>query len=198
MSRTRWGAVVLALVAAATPAPAKNTPLPYRVVIASSWGDGAGSDTFRMDLQRAVADAFGRGCFTEVVVVDDDPANAAGDLLLAIYLSDAIEEIRFDDTIAGALMPGEPAKELRREAFFQVSVDARLTSRADLAPVEGKAFVAAIARRPMVLGEDPQASARQLAIERIVSDLSKTFCRNADKLARKIKAAMPAETTPPR
>ena len=62
-----------------------------------------------------MADAFGRGCFTEIAVVDDDPAQAAGDLLLAIYLSDAIEEIRFDDTIAGALMPGEPGKELRRQ-----------------------------------------------------------------------------------
>ena len=198
MSRTRWGAVALALAAAATPVPAKNTPLPYRVVIASTWGDGAGSDAFRMDLQRAVADAFGRGCFTEVVVVDDDPEQAAGDLLLAIYLSDAIEEIRFDDSIAGALMPGEPGKELRRQAFFQVSVDARLTSRIDLAPVEGKELVAAITRRPMVLGEDPQASARQLAIERIVHDLSKTFCRSTDKLARKIKAAMPAEPATPR
>lgn len=191
-------AAALALVAAASPATAKGGPLPYRVVIASSWGDGAGSDAFRIDLQRAVADAFGGACFTEVAVVDDDPADTAGDLLFTIDLSDAFEELHFDDSIAGALMPGEPAKALRREAFFQVAVDARLTTRADLAPIERKAFVAHIARRPMVLGEDPQASARQLAIDRIVSDLSKTFCRGADKLGRKIKAAMPDGGAPPR
>jgi hypothetical protein len=193
--RVLGAALALALIA--SPAAAAAGGLPYRIVIAPEWGAGAGSDVFRDDVGRAVADALSHACFAEVALADG-ATRPEGDLLLALYLSNAIEELRFDDPIAGALMPGEPGKELRREAYFEVSIDAELRSLADLALIERKAINARIARRPMILGEDPQATARQEAIDRIVRDLAKAFCRGGDKLAKKIKAALEPSASSPR
>jgi hypothetical protein len=192
MTSRSLGAVV-ALALTASPAAAASSPLPYRLVIAPAWGEGAGSDVFRDDVGRAVADALSRSCFAAVALADGE-TRPDGDLLLALYLSNAIEELRFDDPIAGALMPGEPGKELRRQAYFEVSVDAELRSLADLTPIERKSMNAHIVRRPMILGEDPQATAREEAIDRIVRDLSKAFCRSTDKLAKKIKAVLDRDT----
>jgi hypothetical protein len=41
----------------------------------------------------------------------------------------------------------------------------------------------------MMIGEDPQASARALAVERIVGDLVKAFCKGAAKIEKKIRDA---------
>jgi len=188
---------VLAAALTAGPAAAASAPLPYRVVIAPAWGEGAGSDVFRDDVGRAVADGLSRSCFAGIALADGE-TRPEGDLLLSLYLSNAIEELRFDDPIAGALMPGEPGKELRREAYFEVSVDAELRALADLAPIERKSMNIHIVRRPLILGEDPQATAREEALERIVRDLSKLFCRGTEKLGKKIKAVLDGNSPPSR
>jgi hypothetical protein len=186
------GALVLALGAAGwVTAPALAAGgLPYRVAIYPTWGAEAGSDAFLSDLSHALADALSHGCYAGVEIVDDVPAEAQVDLLLSVVLSDVLEELTFEDSISGALQPGEPTKELRRVARFEVSVASTLETLVTRRPVESKRLVASISRRPLVLGEDPQVTARQLAIERIVSDLRKAYCRGGAKLLRKIQKAL--------
>ena len=197
MTRSAFLALALAIGVASGPSATvfASETIPYRVAIAPTWSDGAGSDAFRGDLSHALADTLSHGCFSGVQIVDDDPASAHAELLLTVLLSDVLEELRFEYSIAGALQPGEPSKELRRVARFEVRVDSTLTTLATRRPVANKHLVADISRRPLVLGEDPQVTARQLAIERIVSDLQKAYCRGGAKFLRKIQDAL---VEPPR
>jgi hypothetical protein len=183
-------ALVVALLLAA---PSHAAPvLPFRTAVTLEWGEGAGSDAFRDDLGRALTQSLAQGCFAGVELVADDPATAHADLLLSVLLSDVSEELRVEDSIAGALQPGEPGKELRRVALFEVSVNATLDTLAGRVPVARKQLRASVSRRPLVLGEDPQVTARSRAIEQIVSALKKAFCRGGAKQEGKIREALAA------
>lgn len=172
---------------------------PYHLAVETRWGPGAGSDAFRADVGRALSESFAGGCFAEVSLVEDARPATEADLLLVVVLSGVEDETRFEDSIATALQPGEPSKELRRVAHFEVVVDATLQSPAG-GVVQSKRLVASISRRPVMVGEDPQMMARSEAVDRIVADLTKTYCKGGDKLERKIKAALaaPAEGPTPR
>jgi hypothetical protein len=187
----RCARAVLMTLLVAAPARAAQ-PFPFRTAVTLEWGEGAGSDAFRDDLGRALAGALAPGCFTAVELVGDDPAAVHADLLLTVLLADAVEELRVEDSIAGALQPGEPGKELRRVAEFEVTVQATLATFATHLPVSGKHLVAHVSRRPLVLGEDPQVTARADAIQQIVTALTKAFCRGGAKQEAKIRQALDA------
>jgi hypothetical protein len=192
----RCARTLVATLLVAAPAPAAP-PLPFRTAVLLEWGEGAGSDAFRDDLGRALTGALTPGCFTAVELVGDDPAAVHADLLLTVLLSDAEEELRVEDSIAGALQPGEPGKELRRIARFEVTVQATLATFDGRRPVSGKHLVANVSRRPLVLGEDPQVTARADAIDQIVSALTKAFCRGGAKQESKIREALAAAAHAP-
>lgn len=171
----------------------------FSTELAVRWGAGAGSDAFRVDLSRSLAEALATRCFTGVVTAG--VAGAQGtDLVFDVVLSDAVDETLFDDSIAGALQPGDPGNELRRVTRFEVSVDATLTSRATRAVVIRKHFAARVSRRPLYLGEDAHATARAEAIEDIVRDLCRGLGCGGAKLERKIREALgntaPAASAP--
>ena len=195
----RLAALASALAAAlanAGPAAAE-APLPYRLAVEVKWGAGGGPEAFRDDVARALADAFAGRCYAAAAESGGDEASTTADLRLFVGLSALKEQLRFLDSVATSLQPGDPAKELRRVAIFDVTVDGALTTMANGAPVQGKHFVVSLSRQPIVPGEDPQATARALALERIVDDLRKAMCKGTDKLDKKIKAALAAaEGTP--
>jgi hypothetical protein len=153
------------------------------------FGGEAGSDAFRADLERGIEDALVANCFAHVIPAGDDPAAASGDLVLTVVLDHVRDETRFDDSIAEALKPGQPERELRREARFAVDVAATLSARATGALVLTRSFRADATRRPLIIGEDPQAYARSQAIERIVSEIRRGLC--SAKAVRRIAEAVP-------
>jgi hypothetical protein len=154
------------------------------------WGAGAGSDAFRDDLARTLAQALAPRCFTGVSVAGQDAAAENAALTFDVILSHAVDETRFDDSISGALQPGEPSQELRRVTYFEVAVDAALTARSSGALVSRKHLVAHVSRRPVYVGEDSRATARAEAIDDIVRDLTRALGCGGDKLARKIRDAL--------
>jgi hypothetical protein len=162
---------------------------PFRTALAVRWGAGAGSDAFREDLSRSLAATLAGRCFAGVAVFEHDPQPDAA-LDFSVVLSDVLDETRFDDSIAATLQPGEPAKELRHLAHFEVTVDAALTTRETGALIKRKHFVAHVAHRPVYLGEDAQASARSEVIDNIVADLSRALGCGGAKLERKIREAL--------
>ena len=172
------------------PAAAARQIAPFRAALAVSWGEGAGSDAFRDDLRRTLAAAFAGGCFAGVVIVDHDPTPVDADLVFTVVLSKVLDETRFDDSIATTLQPGEPGKDLRRVTRFEVTVDATLSARATGTLVRRKHLVAHVSRRPMVLGEDSQATARAETIDNIVADLARGLDCGGAKLTRKIREAL--------
>jgi hypothetical protein len=201
--RTRGLAVRLAVSACASAltfvpsAPAKELA-PFRVALAVRWGPGAGSDAFLDDLSRALASTLATGCFATVTIAPPGGAGAPADLDYDIVLANVVDEIRFDDSIAGALQPGEPTKELQRTTHFEVTVDARLSARVNGALVNAKHLVAHVSHRPVYVGEDPQAAARAEAIEDITRDLTRALGCGKAKLKEKVRAAVgeAAEATP--
>ncbi len=194
MSRIGAGArgalAALAAASSATAAFAAKEIAPYRAALVVSWGEGAGSDAFRDDLARVLGESLAERCFAAVTTVEHDPAGPAPDVAYKVILSHAVDETIFDDTIAGALQPGEPSQELRRVARFEVSVDATLMAEANGAIVNRKHLVPRISRRPIFIGEDPQAIARSQAIDQIVVDLSKSLGCGTPKLTKKIREAL--------
>ena len=177
-------------VAIVTPVTAAKEIAPYHVALDVSWGEGAGSDAFRDDLSRSLAQALASRCFTGVAIAGRDSAAESAELVFDIVLSDVVDETRFDDSIAGALQPGEPTQELRRVTYFEVTVDATLAARGNAALVNRKHLVAHVSRRPVYVGEDAQATARAEAIDDIVRDLTRALGCGGDKLARKIRGAL--------
>jgi len=177
-------------VAATGSALAAKTLAPFPVALDVRWGANAGSDAFRDDLQRALAKILATECFSGVTIAGGDDAARAGALGYDVVLSGAVDETLFDDSIAATLQPGDPAKELRRVARFEVTVDASLTARVTGKLVSRKHLVAHVTRRPVYVGEDPQAMARVEAIGNIVHDLSRALGCGGTKLARKIEEAV--------
>ncbi len=185
-------AIVCALEAFPAPASAAKTTAPYRVTLGVAWGQGAGSDAFRDDLSRSLAQALASRCFSGVVLDGGDSSGAESELEFQVVLSHAVDETRFDDSIAGALQPGEPSQELRRVTYFKVSVDAALTTKIGGNLIHRKHIVSRVSRRPVFVGEDPRAIARAEAIDNIVRDLTRALGCGGDKLSRKIRAALDA------
>jgi hypothetical protein len=163
---------------------------PYPVSLDVRWGAGAGSDAFRDDLQLALGAALATRCFSDVAIAGRDDDAEASALEFHVVLSGAVDETRFDDSIAVTLQPGEPAKDLRRVTRFEVTVDASLVARATGALVNRKHLVAHVTRRPVYVGEDPQAMARSEAIGNIVHDLTRSLGCGGAKLERKIREAV--------
>ena len=167
-----------------------KTVAPFRAELAVHWGDPAGSDAFLDDLKRSMAATLATACFAAVVLADGDEKPAESELVLTLVVAQTVDETRFDDPIAATLEPGEPSKELRRVAEFDVAMEASLSVRATGAPVYRKRFVASAVRRPMYVGEDPQATARAQTIVNAVRELTKTLGCGGEKLERKIRAAL--------
>lgn len=187
---TRVRRVVLTLLAVtALEAHAKEVA-PFRTDVVVRWGQGAGSDVFRDELARAVASRLATGCFAGVTVVERAAEDPGVDLLYAVVLSNVVDETRFDDTIAGALKPGEPTNELRRVAYFEITVDATLSTQGSGTIVHHKHLVARASRRPIYIGEDPQAFAREEATHDVVQTLARSLGCGGAKLSRKIREAL--------
>ena len=186
----RLALLACAGVAIALPAAAAKEIAPYRVALAVGWGAGAGSDAFRDDLSRSLAQALASRCFAGVALAGPDSKAEGAELTFSVVLSGVVDETRFDDSIAGALQPGEPARELRRVTYFEVTVEAALTARASGALVNQKHLVAHVTRRPVYVGEDSRATARAEAIDDIVRDLIRALGCGGDKLTRKIGTAL--------
>ena len=204
MSRTAGAAsallAALALVAggpvAAAPKGAAANRLPYDLAVVARWGANAGSEAFRQDLARAVEDEFVERCVYRVVDAGNDVESARSDLILTIVLANAVDETRFDQAIGDALKPGDPANELRKTAVFSVDVDAQIATRAGRRAIRAHHLHEEASRRPIVIGEDPQESARREAIDRIAMDLRKHLC-GSSSAQRSIREAMAAEPPAP-
>ena len=169
---------------------AGKTVAPVRVALAVRWGAGAGSDAFRDELARSAAATLATRCFAAVVIADAEPWPEDTDLVLRVDLSDVVDETRFEDSIAGALQPGEPTKELRRVAHFEMTVDATLSTRLTERSVARKHFAVSAYRRPVYIGEDPQDYVRVQAITDVVDDLRRGLGCGGTKLDRKIREAL--------
>ncbi len=196
MNRWRGGAYArLALsvglgVSSVTPAAAAKELAPYRAVLSVSWGPGAGSEAFRDDLSRSLAQGLASSCFAGVAISGGVSVAAGAELVVDVSLSHVVDETLFDDSIAGALQPGQPTQELQRVTHFEVTVDATVAARTTGALVSRKHFVAHVSRRPVYVGEDPQATARAEAIDSIVRDLTRALGCGGAKFARKLRGAL--------
>ncbi|HZN55166.1 MAG TPA: hypothetical protein VFB67_07580 [Candidatus Polarisedimenticolaceae bacterium] len=191
-ARRALGAAVLAAGAAAdaqaaSPATTRSTMLLVR------WGANAGSESFRADVARALAQSLRAACLPRIQEVDDAAASPDADLSLSVILFDALDEVRYDDSIAGALQSDDPGHELRRVARFEVSMEATLEARGAGAVIRRKRARSHIFRRPMVVGEDPRETAQTEAIDDLVREVRKGMCKDGDKLERDVAAALAAE-----
>jgi hypothetical protein len=188
-------AVCVAATLGAPVARAKESA-PFRTELSVRFGQGAGSDEFRDELARAVADGLADGCFTTVAIAPIPPEEAAFELGLEIIVSDVLDETRFDDPIAGVLQPGEPTAELRRDARFGMTIDVTLFSKASRATIRQKRIWGNADVRPAYVGEDSQAVARAEAIDDSVRRLKRALGCGSAKLSRAIRGALAAPPAP--
>ena len=161
-----------------------------RVQLSVRWGADAGSDNLRDDLERALAEQLSSTCFTSVVIADAPPTRDDVDLVLDLVLSHAVEETRFEDTIATSLQSGDPGKELRVVARSAMALDATLEVRATGTLLSRKRVSADVSRRPLYVDEDPQATARTGAIAAAVRALEKALGCGGAKLEHDVRRAL--------
>ena len=193
MTRAARRALAAAAIGASGFAFGASPPAAPPTALAVRWGSNAGSDSFRSELTRAFADALGRACLPQIVVDEEGSAASETPLRLSILLSDVVDEIVYEDTIAGTLQSDDPGHELRRVARYEVTMDAALETSASGTVVRRKRARGHVLRRPMVLGEDPRAFAQGEVIDDLVREIKKGICKDGEKLARSIDAALAAE-----
>jgi hypothetical protein len=179
-------------------ASAADTPqrVPYTTALIVRWGEGAGSDAFRDDLERSVAAHLATKCFEDVVLPHGEETPSS-QLTLTVELSDVLDETRYDGSIASTLQPDGPA-EVNNHAEFLVTVDVHLNVTDTGAYVTGKRFRAHSVWRPMYVGEDAQEVARSHSIRDAVADIAKGLGCGKAKLEKNIRDAMKSDAGEPR
>jgi hypothetical protein len=195
MSRSFPSTVMLAALALAGTVAAKDKApdlRPYTLAVEARWGHAPGPEAFRADVERALATSAAAGCVAEIAAGSDAVSGGRSDLVLVVTLDSFIEEIRFDDSLATAVTPGEPTKELRRVAVVEVDNTVLLSVRDGDREVATKSFRADVTYRPMYIGEEPQATARARVIEEITDETRKLLCKTGGKLAARIREEAPA------
>jgi hypothetical protein len=193
--RSRIAAAAALLAASPLLAKDKNKPpdlQTFTLAVEARWGEGAGPEAFRADIERALAASAGRGCVAEVTAGADAVHEGASDLVLIATLEGFVEEVRFDDSLATAVAPGEPTQELRRVAIADLDNTLQLSVREGAHEVASKSFHADVHYRPMYVGENPQETARQRIIERISDETKKLLCKTDGKLAARVREASSA------
>jgi hypothetical protein len=160
---------------------------PFSLAVEARWGSGTGPEAFRADVERALATSAAHGCVAEISTGASAVSGGSSELVLVATLDGFVEELRFDDSLATAVTPGEPSKELRRVAMVDVDNTLRLYVREGAREVATKSFHADVQYRPMYIGEEPQASARARVIEDIVDESRKLLCKSGGKLAARVR-----------
>lgn len=182
----RLAAAALLLVRPVAAASKPPDLSPWSVGVEVRWSGEAGPEAFRADVERSVATALGGRCAGSVGPGEEP------DLVLVATLSGFIEEVRFDDSLATAVTPGEPTKELRRVASLEVETGLQLLTRETAREVATKSFHVAVNYRPVYIGEEPQETARTRVVERIVQETSRALCKSSGKLAAKVRETLDA------
>lgn len=170
----RTAAVLSALLVFAPASHAGDVDRPISIRV--RWDREAGtvgSDALRDDFARAIVSAIAfRGCYGEV-----RPADAPAPITLDVALSGLEEELRYDDSMAERLAPGEPSKELRQRAEFRIF--AHWTLRAGDAVYREDTFRVERIVRPRILGEDPAVTAREEALDWVGREVARRACKVA-------------------
>jgi predicted outer membrane protein len=192
MTRRLEAVAAIAALLAAGPILAKDKNKPpdlhtFTLAVEARWGAGPGPEAFRADVERALAATASRGCVAEVTAGADAVHGGASDLVLIATLEGFVEEVRFDDSLATAVTPGEPTQELRRVAISDLDNTLQLSVRDGAREVASKSFHADVHYRPMYVGENPQETARQRLIERISDETKKLLCKTDGKLAARVR-----------
>jgi hypothetical protein len=161
---------------------------PFRTALAVRWGQAAGSDAFRDDLARTLAENLAGRCFAGVAIVDRDPSPGDAELVFSVILSgSSADPLRIYRDHPAAR---RPAKELR---------PSRTSGHVTRDPVHawGKRALVGLnlvrsTHRLTIPGEDAQAAFRLEVIDNIVGDLARALGCGGAKLERKIRDALGA------
>ena len=195
MSRSARLAAAFAAILLVRPAAAADKPpdlSPWSLAVGVRWAGEPGPEAFRADVERAVAATLGGRCVASVEAGPDAAHTGRSDLVLVATLSEFVEELRFDDSLATAVTPGDPGTELRKVAILEVDTGLQLLTREGNREVATKSFHLEEHYRPLYLGEDPQASARTRLIERVVEETRRAMCKSGGKLAERVRQTLDA------
>ena len=165
---------------------------PWSLAVDVRWAGQAGPEAFRADVERSLAATLGGRCVASVEAGPDAARAGSSDLVLVATLSEFLEELRFDDSLATAVSPDDPGTEMRRVATLEVETGLQLLTRAGDREVATKSFHLEEHYRPIYLGEEPQATARVRVIERLVDETRRAMCKSTGKLAARVRETLDA------
>jgi hypothetical protein len=183
------GALALAVLCAASDTRAgKDGPLPYRVRVVVEWGQPAGPESFRADLEHAiVAEISMAACFR---AVRTDPLASPGpdDLQLRVTVHDYDEEIDFEYSVADRANPGVNLDRLM-VARLQGDFRAEVSTVLEEATVREDRFRQQSSWRP-VYREDPREEAQRLLVESVARATRKFACKgSAGRWSKQLESA---------
>lgn len=188
------GAVLgLLLVAAAAPPPVlagKDETRPYPLALEVVWGDPAGPESWREELERALADEIGaRNCFRSVERHDPNRVPATP-LVLRVSIGDYIERSTFGVGIS-ALETPDAAPETRQSqvAEIKATFDLQLISLPGDAEVRSRRFGDRVAYQP-VMNEDPRYESRSRMLNSVSMTIATFVCKGSnDKFEKDLARA---------
>lgn len=168
---------LMMLCLAADKAAARDAPLPYRLFVSVEWGQPAGPESFRAELERELLMEFtAANCFRAVDA--HAPATpGADDLKLRVTVHDYDEEIEFEFAVAQRATPGV---DLDRLSVARIRADfhAELRTAAEDAAVREKRFRQLSSWRP-VYHEDPREEAQRRMVEAVARATRKFLCKGS-------------------
>jgi hypothetical protein len=164
--------------------------LPYHLAVRVGFGTEGGSASLSDDAARAlVADLSAKGCFRDVLLAPTEGAPET-ELLLEVTLSDVLEEVRYEQSLAERVRPRDAVEAaMGRAARLSFRTDLRLAALPSGALVRQSGFRVGAERRPRTPGEDAREGARADATLDLARKVRSDLCRaSGSRLKREIEA----------
>ena len=181
------------LVVAAAPPPVraeKDQPRPYPLALEVAWGDPSGPETWREELERAIADEIGgRNCFRSVG--HHDPSRVPEPpLMLRVSISDFIERSTYGVGIWALEAPDAPPGTRQSQvAEIRAMFDLQLISLPGEVDVRSRRFGDRVSYQP-VMQEDPRYESRSRLSKSVSMTIATFVCKGSnDRFARELARA---------
>lgn len=195
--RGRW--FLLASILASPPLHAGDPPLPFPVQIQVVEGSRSLPGAIRNDVEDALLVSLRARHCAPGASVRPPEGRAEDGVLLRLVLDDAVEENRWDVSVADRARPVSGADPMHRStSVLEMAVRMELLPQPGGKAIRDRSYRVVARRTAATPGEDSAALARAEAVRRVAREAADMLCKGSRrKLLRQLERSLPSRDSRP-